>query len=68
MASPPTRLRDFQVGDTVKLKGALIETTEPLFIGHIQEDGYYLLWRSKKGFEQGKPWAHMAAGSHAVSA
>ena len=64
---PRKRLRNFAAGEMVKLKGALIETTEPLFIGKIQEDGYYLLWRSKKGFDQGNPWLHMAAGSHAVS-
>ena len=66
MASPIKRLRNFSVENTVKLKGALTEKAEPLFIGQIQDDGYYLLWKSKKAFDQGRPWDRMASGSHLV--
>ncbi len=67
MASPIKRLRNFSVEDTVKLKGALFDKTEPLFIGRIQDDGYYQLWKNQKSFDQGKPWDHLAAGSHLVA-
>lgn len=56
------RLRDFQVGDTVVLEGALA-TSEPLYIGG--DDGRYrLLWISEAAAKSGKPWDVMAAGSH----
>ena len=67
MASPIKRLRNFSVEDTVKLKGALTDKTEPLFIGRIQDDGYYQLWKNQKSFDQGKPWDHLAAESHLVA-
>lgn len=67
MASPTTRLRQFCVGETVKLKGALFDKAEPVFIGRIQDDGYYQLWKNQKSFDQGKPWDHLAAGSHLVA-
>lgn len=67
MANPTKRLLNFKEGEFVKLKGALTEKAEPLFIGQIQDDGYYLLWKSKKAFDQGKPWDHLAAGSHLVA-
>lgn len=56
------RLRDFQVGDTVVLDGALA-TPVPLYIGG--EDGRYrLLWQNKSAALSGKPWDVMASGSH----
>ena len=64
MATPVPRLRDFSVGDTVKLKGAMTDPATPLYIGNITDNGYYQLWKSKKAFDQGKPWDHAAAGSH----
>ena len=67
MASQNTRLRQFRVGETVKLKWALTNKTEPLFIGRIQDDGYYQLWKNQKSFDQGRPWDHLAAGSHLVA-
>ena len=48
MATPVPRLRDFSVGDTVKLKGAMTDPATPLYIGNITDNGYYQLWKSKK--------------------
>lgn len=66
MANPTKRLLNFKEGEFVKLKGALFDKTEPVFIGRIQDDGYYQLWKNQKSFDQGKPWDHLAAGSHLV--
>lgn len=66
MANPTKRLLNFKEGEFVKLKGALFDKTEPVFIGQIQDDGYYLLWKSQKSFDHGKPWDHLASGSHLV--
>lgn len=64
----PTKvLNHFTVGDTVTLKGAMIYKASPLFIGGINEDGYYLLWKSAEHHQAGKPWEHAASGSHQVS-
>jgi hypothetical protein len=56
------KLRDFTVGDTVVLKGAL-SPDRAFFIGDIK-NGYYLLWENKKARLEDKPWASMALASH----
>lgn len=65
--TPRPQLSHSKVGDTVKLQGALADKKTPLFIGRINEDGYYFLWRSQKAFELGNHWDHAAAGSHGVA-
>jgi len=57
------KLSDFQVGDTVILKGASAPD-RPLFVGDILEDGRTLLWTSKAERLAGGPWSVSAAGSH----
>lgn len=61
------KLRDFNIGDQVTLKGACIEKVRALFIGKI-EDGYRYLYRSEQDFKEGKFWEHVAAGSHQAEA
>lgn len=58
---PPTRLRDFQVGDCVRLIGAEA-LGKPCVITAI-EDGYYAL-----AHHLSLDWVHLAAGSHLVEA
>lgn len=55
---PTPRLRNFEVGQTVTLKGAFA-VGDALIISAIREDGYYELSR------YGKPH-YTAAGSHEV--
>lgn len=64
--TPPARLNHSGIGDTVKLKGALIDPSKSFFIGGINPDGYYLLWNSADHYRDGGLWAHAAAGSHPV--
>lgn len=58
---PTTRLRDFQVGDEVRLIGAEAPR-KPCVITAI-EDGYYYLSHTPA-----LAWSHIAAGSHLVEA
>jgi uncharacterized protein YbdZ (MbtH family) len=58
------RLSSFQIGDRIILKGASTDKLPALFIGGINEEGYYLLWKSQKDIADGKKWLHAAAGSH----
>lgn len=64
--TPSPRLKDYKVGDTVILKGWPLEKGVSLYIGKINENGYYFLWRSQSHFENGKPWAHAASSYHLV--
>jgi hypothetical protein len=56
------RLRDFRVGDTVRLVGAASNETA-FFIGDFQ-DGRVLLWLNKADRLADRQWACAAAGSH----
>ncbi|MFZ4539825.1 hypothetical protein [Propionivibrio sp.] len=57
------KLRDFKIGDSVKLKGAQA-SAKPLLIGDISREGRYELWLNRESRDAGQPWAHSAAGSH----
>lgn len=61
------RISSFEIGDTITLKGAGTEKFPALFIGGINEDGYFLLWKNAEHHQAGKPWEHAAAGSHQVT-
>lgn len=62
MQSPPSRLRDFTVGDRIILKGAAIEKSAALSILEIK-DGYYLCWKDPDQKEH-RLWDHAASGCH----
>lgn len=63
--TPPPRLRNHAIGDTVFLKGAE-SNHDPLLLLEIDDEGYRLLWRSLKRKQDGFPYDVAAAGSHQV--
>lgn len=60
------KLSDFTVGDRVTLSGAGC-ANQSLFIGDIDREGYYLLWKNKADRLANEPWVCAAAGSHSIS-
>lgn len=59
------KLSDFGVSDRVTLSGACC-SDQSVFIGDIDSDGYYLLWKTKEARLANSPWMIKAAGSHSV--
>ena len=70
---PTIRLRDFKIGDRVRLIGAESgprqikgndSMSKPLTVMDIDEDGYYHLFRDENRFYEGLLWDHYASPDH----
>lgn len=65
--TPTPRLSHYQVGQSVKLKGASA-IGDALVICAIQDDGYFQLFKTTEMHKKGRTPFCVSAGSHEVAA